>query len=137
MTDAQTRPSHDAFRAAVEAFDVDALLATLAPDVSFRSPAVFKPYEGRDQVAPLLRAVATVLFPTIRYVWQAVDGNREVLGFVAEVGDKEIEGVDILVRGDDGLVRDFTVMIRPLSGLTALRDAIAAELTKAAGGTTP
>ena len=42
MTDTGQR-----FRDAVLARDMDAVEALLAEDVVFRSPAVFKPYEGR------------------------------------------------------------------------------------------
>jgi ketosteroid isomerase-like protein len=44
------------FRVAVEARDIDAALALLAEDVVFRSPVVFAPYQGREAVAPILRA---------------------------------------------------------------------------------
>ena len=50
-----------AFRAAVERADMDAAVALLADDVVFRSPAVFKPYEGRETVATILRTVFHVL----------------------------------------------------------------------------
>jgi SnoaL-like domain len=129
VSDGTSRPRSHAFRSAVEAGDAEALLATLATDVRFSSPAVFRPYEGRDAVAPLLRAVVEVLSPTIQYVWEVNDGERHVLGFQATAGGKEVEGVDIITSGDDGLIQELTVMIRPLSGLVALRDAIAARLT--------
>ena len=45
------------FREAVERADLDAAVALLADDVVFRSPAVFKPYEGRETVATILRTV--------------------------------------------------------------------------------
>ena len=54
------RPDVHPFRAAIEAGDDDAALATLSPGIVFRSPAVYKPYEGRDAVAALLRIVALV-----------------------------------------------------------------------------
>jgi len=41
------------FRDAVEAQDIEAAIALLAEDVVFRSPVVFKPYHGREAVAPL------------------------------------------------------------------------------------
>jgi SnoaL-like domain len=129
VTDAGSRRGVQAFRSAVEAGDADALLATLAPEVRFSSPAVFRPYEGRAAVAPLLRAVTTVLSPTIHYTWEVRDPERAVLGFIAQAGDKELEGVDIVTWGDDGLIQTLTVMIRPLSGLVTLRDAIADQLT--------
>ena len=44
--------------------------------------------------------------------------------FAATVGGKSLEGVDILSVGDDGLVTEFRVMVRPLSGLVALAGAL-------------
>jgi hypothetical protein len=54
-----------------------------------------------------------------------------VLRFRTRVGDRELEGVDILTFDDAGLVREFTVLVRPYSAATALREAMAARL---AGG---
>ena len=117
-----------AFRTAVEAKDFDALEATLAPDVVFRSPVVFAPYEGRDAVAGLLRVVGQVLTPQLSYQWQARDGDREILCFRSVVSEREIEGVDLIRYGDDGLIAELVVMIRPLSAAVALRDAVGALL---------
>jgi ketosteroid isomerase-like protein len=46
------------FRAAVEARDFEGAVALLADDVVFRSPVVFRPYEGREVVGPLSGALA-------------------------------------------------------------------------------
>ena len=54
------------FRSAVEAQNIEAAIALLAEDVVFRSPVVFKPYHGREAVAPLLQAVSRV-FEDFRY----------------------------------------------------------------------
>jgi len=45
------------FAEAVLADDFEAALSTLADDVVFRSPAVYKPYEGKAQVELVLRLV--------------------------------------------------------------------------------
>jgi hypothetical protein len=119
---------HSRFRAAVEAKDFERASEALAQDVVFRSPAVFAPYEGREAVSLLLGAVAQVLGPELRYRWQVHDGDREVLSFESRIGDREVEGVDLLRYDEDGLVAEFVVMIRPLSGLLAVRDAMAAQL---------
>jgi hypothetical protein len=118
------------FRAAVESRDLEAIVAALAPDVIFRSPAVYKPYEGRDAVGALLAAVLTV-FEDFRYTAQIDDGEREVLVFEARVGDREVQGVDILRFGNDGLVADLTVMVRPMSGMVALANAMQERLSSA------
>ena len=116
-----------AFRNAVEAHDVDAMAAALDPDVTFRSPIVFRTYEGRDAVMHLLRAVGEV-FEDFRYVDELHGEHTTALVFQARVGDRELEGVDHLRHGPDGLVTELMVMVRPYSAATALRDAMGAKL---------
>ena len=115
-------------REAIEAGDVAALAGLLAEDVEFRSPAVYKPYRGRDTVLALLGVVAQV-FENFRYAHEWNDGRTTVLFFEANVGDRELQGIDILEHGEDGLVERFTVMIRPLSGLQAVVAAIERRLS--------
>jgi hypothetical protein len=115
------------FGAAVEVGDEEAALATLSPSVIFRSPAVHKPYEGRETVAALLNVVGQT-FENFRYTAEWREGATTILFFEANVGDRELQGVDILEDGVDGLVERFTVMVRPLSGLQALASAVAERL---------
>lgn len=121
--------SADAFKAAVVSGDVAALADVLAEDVVFRSPAVYKPYEGREATTLVLRAVSRV-FEDFRYDDDFAGDNGEVLLFSARVGDRELNGIDLLRFDDDGKVRELTVMIRPLSGLAALVEAMGRELEK-------
>ena len=116
------------FRAAVEAGDVDAAIALLAPGVVFRSPVVHRPYEGADVVAGLLRAVFEV-FEDFRYVDElASAGGGHALIFEARVGDRQLQGMDLLYDDADGQIGRFTVMVRPLSGALALAEAMKAKL---------
>jgi hypothetical protein len=115
------------FADAVLAGDHDAALATIADNVVFRSPAVHKPYHGKQQVAGILRLVATV-FENFSYTAEWRDGATTVLFFEANVGDRELQGIDILEENESGLVERFTVMIRPLSGLQAVAAAMAARI---------
>jgi SnoaL-like domain len=118
------------FRQAVEARDVDAMVAALAEDVVFRSPVVFKPYEGRAAVGMILAAVFET-FEDFRYVDELHGEDIHALVFSARVGDRALDGIDLLRFDDAGLIREFTVMIRPLSGLTALAEAMRARLEAA------
>jgi SnoaL-like domain len=120
------------FRAAIEARDMDAVTALLAEDIEFRSPVVFKPYRGRDAATMLLTAVAQV-FEDFSYTREigAPDASDHALVFEARIGDKQVEGCDFLHMNEDGLIDEFVVMVRPLSGAHALRDAMAAQLTAA------
>ena len=118
-----------AFREAIEARDVDALEALLADNVVFRSPAVHKPYEGKLATSVVLRAVMRV-FEDFRYTREIGEagGADHVLVFEARVGDRQVEGADFLHVREDGLIDDFRVMIRPLSGLTTVVEAMGAVL---------
>jgi len=117
----------DAFRAAAEAKDFSAAPELFAEDVVFRSPVVFKPYEGRDALLVLLGAVVRV-FEDFRYVEQVETGDTAVLMFEAKVGDRDVQGVDILRFGAEGRVREMLVMVRPMSGMQALAEAMQAQL---------
>ena len=44
------------------------------------------------------------------------------------MGDRELHGCDFLHIGEDGLIDEFTVMVRPLSAAVALAQAIEAEV---------
>jgi SnoaL-like protein len=122
-----------AFREAVEAGDVAAMAAALDPDVTFSSPVVFRPYEGRDAVMQLLSLVAQV-FEDFRYVDELRGEDSTCLVFRARVGDRDLEGIDYLRLGPDGLVTELTVMVRPYSAATALRDAMGAKLEALTSG---
>jgi ketosteroid isomerase-like protein len=115
------------FRAAVEAGDIEAAVGMLADDVVFHSPVAFQPYRGRAAVEAILRAVFTV-FEDLRYVREIVDGDDAALVFETRIGDRALTGCDFVHRDADGRIDDFMVMVRPLSGVQALGEAMAAKL---------
>jgi hypothetical protein len=123
----------DRFRAAVERGDVDQALDLFHEDAAFRSPVVFKPYEGRDQVMKVLRAAEQVLGigGPFRYVHQLEDTTDRVaiLEFATEVDGKQVEGIDKLTFDEDGLITELKVMIRPASALAAVGAKMAEQLT--------
>ncbi|TMK70032.1 MAG: nuclear transport factor 2 family protein [Actinobacteria bacterium] len=124
----------DAFQAAVKARDPEALTEALAEDVVFRSPVVFKPYEGRQIVAAILIQGAMRVFEDFRYTDQFEGGDTAVLIFSARVGERQLDGLDLLRFDADGKVRELMVMVRPLSGLKALAGAMARRFEEAGIG---
>src|SRR2546423_8955022 len=95
-----------AFREAVEARDIDAAVDLLAPDATFNSPVAYKPFEGRDAVAGVLRA-AYDTFEDFTYTDELSDGDVHALVFRARVGDKQVEGLDLIRLNSDGQIEDF------------------------------
>jgi len=107
------------FGAAMLAADMTALAGLLHPDATFTSPAVFQPYRGRDAVLRVLTA-ATQTIEDFAYTGEVHGPGVDVLRFRGRVGRFQLEGVDIVSTGEDGLITDVTVMVRPLRGLEAL-----------------
>jgi hypothetical protein len=97
----------DAFSAAVQARDPEALSDALAEDVSFRSPVVFRPYRGRPLVSTILTEGAMKVFEDFRYTDRLEGDGSAALVFEARVGEREV------------------VMVRPMSALNALAAAMA------------
>ncbi|GAB2966151.1 nuclear transport factor 2 family protein [Amycolatopsis acidiphila] len=123
------------FRAAVDARDGSALEDLFTEDVRFYSPVKFTPFEGKPMVLGLF-GVLLRTFEDFRYVG-ALDGTAEtgghdapsaVLVFRATVNGKQIHGIDLLQFDDDGRIAEFTVMVRPLSAVQALSEAVLAGL---------
>jgi hypothetical protein len=110
-----------AFRRAAESKDLELLRETLAEDVVLHSPVLFKGFEGRDVVVAVLSHVIAV-FENFAYLDELAEPDRVVLRFRADVGDRELEGIDYLELDADGRVRELTVFIRPLSALTAFNE---------------
>ncbi len=121
------------FRRAVEAHDLEAVVGTLAEEVVFRSPVVHQPYRGREQVGMLLKLVDTV-FEDFRYVAELAGDGQVALVFKARVGDRELDGIDLLRLDAAGKVAELTVFVRPRSGLEALRAQMMARLEKLGAG---
>jgi hypothetical protein len=122
------------FRKAVEERDEAAIQAMLADDVVFTSPVAFKPYVGKPITAAILRGVLRV-FEDFRYVREIHGDNGHDHAFVFEarisgVEGKRITGCDFVHFDDDGRIDDFMVMVRPLSGATALSEAMGAQFDR-------
>ncbi|CAA9498459.1 MAG: hypothetical protein AVDCRST_MAG85-1611 [uncultured Solirubrobacteraceae bacterium] len=122
-------PGH-AFRAAVESGDIEAAVALLADDVTFRSPAVFKPYEGRETVSTILRTVYGV-FEDFHYTDELAGEGVHALIFETRVGEKQVQGMDLIRADANGRIGEFTVMVRPASGLMALAERMGPALQAA------
>ena len=124
---------HDAFRAGVEDENLEAMVDALSPDVVFHSPITFKPFEGKEAVSTLLGVVSRT-FEDFRYTDELDGDGVKTLVFEARVGDRQVQGLDLLRFDEQGLIEDFTVMVRPLSAAMALAEAVGKGLEQAAAG---
>ena len=132
----QAHPAATAFRAAVESFDIEAATELLAPDIVFHSPATFHPFVGRETVGGAAGLVVGDIrgLPLHRRA-RAGEGTHALI-FRAAIDGREIEGIDLLRFDEDGLIADFTVMLRPISGLLPFAQAMGEKVAQAGLQTT-
>lgn len=118
----------------------------LAEDVVFYSPIVFTPQRGKALTKLYLTAAYGTFggdvqkgpgtgapMPSFRYVKQVLSDPHAVLEFETEVDGKHVNGVDIITCADDGRIREFKVMIRPLQAVNRMHERMRAMLEKLGG----
>lgn len=118
----------------IETEDAAVLSAIVADDAVFHSPVVHTPQEGKDKVMLYLLSAAKVLNGEgFRYVRELVDGENVLLEFVSQVDGIHINGIDLIRFNEDGLIKDFKVMVRPLKAINMLWEKMAAQLQASPG----
>jgi hypothetical protein len=119
-----------AWHAVVQSGDAGLLDDLLADDVVFRSPAVFRPQEGKAVTTRYLTSAMAVLGPSLRYVGEWHGETTAVLEFEADLDGVYVQGVDMLRWNSEDQLIAFTVMVRPMRGLNKLVELMAQELAR-------
>jgi len=124
-------PDRTLFRRGVESKDVVVMMEAFADGAVLHSPITFKPFEGKEAIARLLGILMQV-FQDFRYTDElaAEDGTKALI-FRTRVGDRDVEGLDLIRFDDTGRIRDFTVMVRPRSAVEALLREVSSRLMAA------
>ena len=108
------------WRSAVEAHDLDALAAALAPDAKLRSPITTRiPFEGRERVLELMEEIFG-LIESVHVVRDIRDGNVQVLEIETRLAGGDIHMVQLLEHDDRERVRQITLFMRPMPAVANL-----------------
>ncbi len=111
--------------------DPQALAAILRDDAVFHSPVVHTPQVGRPIVLAYLTAAgATLGNDSFTYLREVVDGDTAVLEFQTEMDGIHINGIDMITFDDEGMIKDFKVMVRPLKAINKVWEMMAAQLER-------
>jgi hypothetical protein len=115
---------------AIEAKDPEALAAACAPDLVFHSPITSTiRFDGPAELANLYRTVLEV-YDDQHCVAEYGSGDVRVVRLLARIGSQELDEVQILRLNEEGQVREITMYVRPLPGLTTLTAALAPRLAR-------
>jgi hypothetical protein len=124
----------DRFREAVEAGRIAGASELFHEDAVFKSPVVYRPYEGREAMLKVLEAAESVLGLSghFHYVHQLEDPDARVaiLEFATEVDGRQVEGIDKLTFDEEGRITELKVMIRPASAMQAVGARMAEEFSR-------
>jgi len=116
----------------IQARDPTALDDILADDVVFHSPVVYAAQTGKTITQHYLSAALDVLLnDSFRYVREIVSESHAALEFVVEIDGVTVNGVDLITWDEDGKIRDFKVMLRPLKAINLIHQKMAAMLNAA------
>ena len=123
----------DAYRQAFADRDLDRLVSLLADDVVFHSPVITDPgFEGRESVAALYAMVFDAM-TDVEYTHELGDEGAHILVANARVLGKPFKATTLLEFNADGKIGEIWVMVRPLSGVVAIAEAIGSRLAKRRG----
>jgi hypothetical protein len=134
-----------------EGVDLDDILHE---DVTFWSPIVFSPQQGREVTKLYLTAAGSTLAGGksasssstssdggtgareggFRYVRTIRDGNDALLEFETTMDGLYVNGIDLITCDDDGRIVDFKVMVRPLKAINAVHEQMRAMLERLQSG---
>jgi hypothetical protein len=113
--------------------DMQALAEIVAPDISMGAPPYWDRLEGKDLVVHLLGVILDTI-EDFAYRREWIDGPELALEFRGHVGDRQVQGIDLISLDSQGRVRRLDVLIRPLNSLQHLRDVVAPRMAEYLAG---
>lgn len=119
---------------AMEAHDLDGMIATLAPDVVLNSPITGAvAFRGHEEMRELMQAhFANV--KDLRYFADVGDTRTRAQFYRANVGGQQVEAATRIEVNEQGQISEITIYYRPLPGLTALAAALGPPVVAARHG---
>ena len=112
------------FRLAIESgASADDFRRLFADDAVIYAPILTKPIKGAREVLNIVGHAAKLAGP-ITYTLEARDSRQTFLFWKGHAGGFSLEAVTILIDGDDGLIREVRVLMRPWPIVTIFRDAM-------------
>jgi hypothetical protein len=117
------------FRVAIESgANKDDLANLFSPDVSLLAPMLSKPVSGINTVLAVVSHAARIAGP-IQYTHQVSDSKQTFLLWKGQVNGFTLEAATIVVNGEDGLIRQVRVLMRPWPVTILFRNAMYRELS--------
>lgn len=97
----------------------------------FYSPIVFKPQEGKRLTIMYLTAAFQMFSQAeyFKYIKEIVQGQTAMLEFNAEIDGVLLDGIDLIIWNEQGLITEFKVMVRPLKAIDLIKEKMLEQLS--------
>jgi hypothetical protein len=105
----------------------------LAPSVESDRAALHRPFVAKAAV-PRLLPVLRDCFEDVEITDELTTANTLSFVFSARIGAHDVNGLQLVRFGPDGLITRVTGMVRPRTGLVALTEAMAPHVVTLADG---
>ena len=123
-----------AFAVAMQAKDPDAMLAQMADAVVLNTPLAAEPVCGKAAIRPVIDALLAVV--DAFEIREVLEGPEHAAAFFgAAAGPHRLDGMDYWRLDETGLIREMTVLWRPLPEALAVRGLL--NRTSGAGTSPP
>ena len=110
-----------AFTEAMQRKDLEGMLAHMADDIVLKTPLAAAPFRGKAAISPVVAALLAVVDKFEFH--EVMQGPQHVSAFLGvTVGSTELDGVDYWRLDEAGLIREMTVLWRPLPAMIAVQD---------------
>ncbi len=107
--------------------DLVGLDGVLDENVSLGAPPYWDKLRGRKLIHHLLGLIVHTI-DGFTYHREWCNGSELALEFTGRVGERELQGIDLISLNDSFLVQNIDVLMRPVNSVIALRDAIAPQM---------
>ncbi len=107
--------------------DLVGLDGVLDENVSMGAPPYWEKLRGRKLIHHLLGLIVHTI-DGFTYHREWCNGSELALEFTGRVGERELQGIDLISLNDNLLVQNLDVLMRPVNSVIALRDAIAPQM---------
>jgi hypothetical protein len=122
-----------AYRAAYDAHDVDALVATLRPDCRLVSPITDRfAFEGHQQLRNLFEDVLATVDEGA-HVLDVGDDHTRAMKLVGRIGKQRFAETLLFTLDDDGLIAEIEIFVRPMPGLLTMAAALGPRVARRRG----
>tara|TARA_B100000073_G_C23443925_1_gene456502 strand:- start:180 stop:575 length:396 start_codon:yes stop_codon:yes gene_type:complete len=111
------------WHSAIKDHDSSSLDILLRDDVTFFSPVVFKPIEGKQLVLLYLQAAyLSFNMSKFKYIKEIHQNANSILEFETFIDDIAVNGIDMIEWDEAGKIITFKVMIRPLKAINKVHE---------------